>query len=139
MGYGNPEIYMTKDQRDALIRQCLGKTVEVIVDRPIGFIHHTKGITLHYTVNYGYIPGVMGGDGEDQDVYILGVEEPLTRFTGRIIAAVRRRDDNEDKLVAAPEGISFSASEITDRIRFTEQYFDTTLQLFQEDTEYESL
>ena len=139
MGYGNTEIHLSKGQRDALIRQCLGKTVEVIVDRPIGFIHHTKGITLHYTVNYGYIPGIMGGDGEEQDVYILGAEEPLSHFTGRIIAAARRRDDNEDKLVAAPEGVSFSASEIMDKIRFTEQYFDTTLQLFQEDTEHESL
>ena len=116
----------------------IASTVRVIVDRPLGSVH-PKHKDIVYAINYGYIPGVMGGDGEDQDVYILGVEEPLTRFTGRIIAAVRRRDDNEDKLVAAPEGISFSASEITDRIRFTEQYFDTTLQLFQEDTEYESL
>lgn len=138
MGYGNTEVYLTARQRTELIQNCLGKTVEILVDRPIGFIHHTKGVTLHYTVNYGYIPGLMGGDGEDQDVYILGVDKPLTRFTGRIIGAVLRRDDNEDKLVAAAEGVSLSPGEILSQIHFVEQYFDSTLQLYQEDTDHES-
>lgn len=133
MGYGSEEIFLTPRQRDALIQTYMGKTVEVTVDRPIGHVHHTKGITLHYTLNYGYIPGLMGGDGEAQDVYILGPDEPLTRFTGKIIGAVRRRDDNEDKLIAAPEGLVLSREEIRKAIHFVEQYFDSTLQLFQEE------
>lgn len=133
MGYGSEEVFLTPRQRDALIQTYMGKTVEVTVDRPIGHVHHTKGITLHYTLNYGYIPGLMGGDGEDQDVYILGPDEPLTRFTGKIIGAVRRRDDNEDKLIAAPEGLVPSREEIRKAIHFVEQYFDSTLQLFQEE------
>jgi inorganic pyrophosphatase len=72
----------------------------------------TKGIHLDYTVNYGFLPGVTGGDGEEQDVYVLGVSEPLETFTGRIIGVVRRNDDNEDKLIAAPEGMTFTAEEI---------------------------
>lgn len=83
-------------QRDALIQSLLGKTVNVVIDRPIGFVHVTHGITLRYTVNYGYIPGLLAGDGEEQDVYVLGVNRPLSRFTGRIIGAVRRADDVED-------------------------------------------
>ena len=124
MGYGNEEIFLSESEREALIRSYLGKNVEIIVDRPIGYIHFTKGVTLHYTVNYGYIPGVMGGDGEEQDAYILGVTEPVERFTGRIIAAVRRKDDNEDKFVAAPEGMVFHQAQIAEAIHFVEKYFE---------------
>ena len=125
MQYGNTEVFMTPKERAALIQKYLGQIVEVVIDRPIGFVHHTKGITLHYTVNYGYLPGVMGGDGEEQDVYVLGVTEPLERFTGRIIAAIRRKDDNEDKFVAAPEGMEFHQGQIAEAVHFVEKYFDS--------------
>lgn len=127
MGYGNEEVFLTQQQRSALICSHMGKTVDIIVDRPIGHVHTTKGITLHYPINYGYIPGLMGGDGEEQDVYILGVTEPLERFRGRIIGAIRRADDNEDKLVAAPEGMTFTREEIARAVEFTERYFDSTV------------
>ena len=125
MQYGNPEVFLTKAQREELICRYLGRTVTVVIDRPVGFHHVTKGVHLHYTVNYGYLPGVMGGDGDEQDVYVLGVPEPLETFTGRIIGAVRRLDDNEDKLVAAPEGMAFTAEQIREEIHFVEKYFDS--------------
>lgn len=128
MGYGNTEVYLTLPERENLIRSYLGKKVTVIIDRPIGFHHVTKGVHLDYTVNYGYLPGVTGGDGEEQDVYVLGVEEPIQRFTGTIIAVVRRADDNEDKFVAAPEGLVFTKGEISQAIHFVEQYFDSTIE-----------
>lgn len=123
MGFGNEEVFLTAQQREELIRSYLGRTVEVVIDRPVGHVHMTKGITLHYTINYGYLPGVMGGDGEEQDVYVLGVTEPLERFAGRIIGAIRREDDNEDKLVAAPEGMVFHQAQIAEAVRFVEKYF----------------
>ena len=119
--------YLSAEQREKLVQSYMGKTVDVVIDRPIGYIHHVKGITLHYTVNYGYLPDVLGGDGEDQDVYVLGVSEPLERFRGRIIGAIRRRDDNEDKLVAAPEGMEFTQAEIAEAVHFVEKYFDSTV------------
>lgn len=125
MQYGNTEVYLTSAEREDLIRTYLGKTVDMVIDRPIGFVHHTKGVTLHYTVNYGYLPGVTGGDGEEQDVYVLGVSQPLERFTGQIIAAIRRKDDNEDKLVAAPEGMEFHQGQIAEAVHFVEKYFDS--------------
>lgn len=128
MGYGNTEVFLSSGEREQLIRNFLGKTVDIVIDRPIGHTHVTKGITLHYTINYGYLPGVTGGDGEEQDVYILGVEAPLKLFRGRIIAAIRRADDNEDKLVAAPEGMIFPAEEIRQATWFVEQYFDSRVQ-----------
>jgi inorganic pyrophosphatase len=125
MGYGNTEVFLTPEQREALIREYLGKPVTVTVDRPIGFHHVTKGVHLDYTVNYGFLPGVIGGDGEEQDVYILGVSRPLETFTGRIIGVVRRSDDNEDKFVAAPEEMKFTTEQILEEIYFVEKYFES--------------
>ena len=127
MGYGNEAVFLTDQERENLIREYLGKTVTVTIDRPIGFHHVTKGIHLDYTINYGYLPGVTGGDGEEQDVYVLGVTELLESFTGIIIGAVRRKDDNEDKLVAAPEGVAFTAKQIQKEIYFVEKYFDSQI------------
>ena len=128
MGYGNTEVFLSAQEREDLINSLMGKTMDAVIDRPIGHIHVTKGITLHYTINYGFLSGVMGGDGEEQDVYILGVDVPLETFRGRVIAAIRRRDDNEDKLVMAPADMVFSAEEIREATWFVEQYFDSTIQ-----------
>ena len=117
---------LSDSQREELIRAMLGKTVHVIVDRPIGYVHVKSGITFQYPINYGYIPGLLAGDGDEQDVYILGVDEPVEEFTGRIIGVVRRADDNEDKLVAAPEGVLFHQGQIAEAVHFVEQYFDST-------------
>ncbi len=116
--------FLTLEQRDTLVKTYLGKTVDVVVDRPVGYAHDTD---IHYPVNYGYLPGVTGGDGEEQDVYILGVEEPLDRFIGRIIGAIRRRDDCEDKLVAAPEGVLLHQGQIAEQVHFVERYFSSTI------------
>ena len=127
MGYGNTEVFLSPEERESLIQFWLGKTVSVVVDRPVGFHHVTKGIHLDYTINYGFLPGVTGGDGEEQDVYILGVTEPLAAFTGRIIGVVRRKDDNEDKLIAAPEGMCFTSEQMWQQIDFVEKYFDSSI------------
>ena len=76
-------------------------------------------------MNYGYIPGLIAGDGEEQDVYILGVSEPITEFDGVVIGAALRRNDVEDKLIAAPDGMYFSREQIADSLFFQEQYFDS--------------
>lgn len=125
MGYGNTEVFLTPQQRETLIRSWMGKTVTVTIDRPVGFHHVTKGVHLHYTVNYGFLPGVVGGDGEEQDVYVLGVSEPLETFTGTIIGAVRRKDDNEDKLIAAHSHMPFTSEQIREAVHFVEKYFDS--------------
>ena len=127
LGYGNTEVFLTSQERETLIRSYLGKTVSVVIDRPVGFHHVTKGIHLDYRINYGYLPGVIGGDGEEQDVYILGVAESLEAFTGRIIGVVRRKDDNEDKLIAAPEGMIFTGKQMEQELFFVEKYFDSTV------------
>ena len=50
--------------------EILGKTVEVTVDRPLGS-YHPNHRDICYPVNYGYIEGILGGDGEWLVAYIL--------------------------------------------------------------------
>lgn len=104
----------------------IGKTVTVTVDRAMG-TYHPKHPDIYYSINYGYIEGVMARDGEEQDAYILGVDEPVEKFTGRVIAIIHRNDDVEEKWVVAPDNISFSAEEIMRQVHFQEQYFDTEI------------
>lgn len=102
--------------------------VTVIIDRPLGNCH-PKHPDLYYPVNYGYIPGIMAPDGEEQDAYVLGVRDPIAEFTGRIIAVIHREDDIEDKWVAAPEGMTFTVEEIRKLTLFQEQYFKSDIRL----------
>ncbi|MBR5120843.1 MAG: hypothetical protein IKV02_07585, partial [Clostridia bacterium] len=67
------DVFMTIEERKALARSFLGKVVCIGIDRPIGYVHQKETYSLTYPINYGYIPGVLGGDGEEMDVYLLGV------------------------------------------------------------------
>ena len=118
---------MTLSERHEQVESYLGKTVDIEIDRPIGYVHHKGEKTLVYPINYGYIPGVLGGDDEELDVFLLGVDTPVESFTGRIIGIVYRADDVEDKLVMAPEGMTFSAQEIAQAVQFQEKYYHTTI------------
>jgi inorganic pyrophosphatase len=101
--------------------EYLNKTLDVVIDRPIGSKHPEFG--FEYPINYGYVPGTRAGDGEEIDAYILGIKEPLRAFRGRCIAIVHRKDDNEGKLVLAPAGVRFTSGEIGQAVAFQEQFF----------------
>ena len=58
---------------------------------------------------------------------ILGVNEPVGKFTGKIIAIVHRKDDVEEKWVVVPDGMMVSKDEIRQQIYFQEQYFDSEI------------
>ena len=120
---------MTLEERKAQVYSYLGKTVTIEIDRPIGYVPEKKdGTRLCYPINYGYIPGVYGGDGEELDVYLLGVDVPVEEYTARIIGIVHRHNDVEDKLVAAPEGMIFTAEEMTQAVHFQEEYYDSEIE-----------
>ena len=120
---------MTFEERKKLVKSYLGRTVDIKIDRPIGYVHKKEKYSLTYPINYGYIPGVIGGDGEKLDVYLLGVNEPVTEYTAKIIGIAHREDDVEDKLVAAPGGLNFTKEEIEQVIYFQEQYYKTTVEV----------
>ncbi|SEL03635.1 inorganic diphosphatase [Ruminococcus albus] len=104
----------------------IGDIVTVTVDRPMGS-YHPEYKDMYYPINYGYIEGIIAPDGEEQDAYILGVDEPVEKYTGKIIAIVQRADDVEEKWVVCPQDISFSEEEIMEKIRFQEQYFQSEI------------
>ena len=106
----------------------IGKTVRVVVDRPLGS-YHPKHKDIYYSVNYGYIEGIMAPDGEEQDAYILGVSQPVKEFVGTVIAIIHRFDDVEEKWVVAPENSSYTKDEIMKQVAFQEQYFRTEIRL----------
>ena len=110
-----------RNERDQMIKNHMGKPAHVVVDRPIGYRHGD----IVYPINYGYIPGVMAGDGEEQDAYILGICEPLSEFDGQVVGAIRRLNDCEDKLVVAPVGTVYHQGQIAEAVRFQERYFDS--------------
>lgn len=122
---------MTLDERKAQVRSYLGKIVRIGIDRPIGYVHVKKHYSLIYRINYGYIPGVLGGDGEELDVYLLGVHEPVKEYECEIIGIVHRNNDVEDKLVGAPIGMRFTAEQIYDAVCFQEQYYDSYVQVLE--------
>ena len=114
---------MNGELKNQIIKENMGELVHVVVDRPIGYRHGD----LVYPINYGYIPGIIAGDGEAQDAYILGVNEPLAEFDGQVVAAIRRKNDCEDKLVVAPQGTVYHQGQIAEAVHFQEQYFDSTI------------
>lgn len=99
-----------------------GKKVRVIVDRKM-HTAHPEHPDIIYGVNYGYIIGEIGGDGEEQDAYVLGVDEPVEVFEGEVIAVIQRLNDNETKWIVSSENVNFSDEEIIRLTRFQEKYF----------------
>lgn len=119
---------MTYEERKAQVRFYLGKTVDIVIDRPIGYVHKKEKYSLVYPINYGYIPEVFGGDGEELDVYLLGVDTPVDRYNCCIIGVAHRENDVEDKLIAAPLGKTYTAEEMQKAINFQEQYYITKIE-----------
>ena len=104
----------------------IGKYVTGTIDRPLGSVH-PRCKDLVYPVNYGYVNGVMAGDGAEQDVYYLGETAPVTEFSGKIIAVAHRFNDVEDKWIVAKDGTTFTKEQIEQAINFQEKFFDTEI------------
>lgn len=97
--------------------------VKVTVDRPVGYKDSFGNV---YPINYGYIEGVIGGDEEEQDAYILNVpSEKMSTFIGIVTAIIHRHDDNETKWIVIPENTLISEKQIIEQTYFIEQHFDS--------------
>lgn len=100
----------------------IGKTVKGTVDRPLGTAH-PRHPEMIYPINYGYVDGVVAGDGAEQDVYIFGTDKPLKDFEGKVIAVWHRFDDVEDKWIVSLNGEDIAEEKILGDISFQEQFF----------------
>ena len=125
---GGKNDFIVYNRRKAFVNYYFGKIVEIKIDRVMGS-KHPSHIDIIYPINYGYIPGVLGGDGEELDVYLLGVDKPVKEYIARVIGIVHRHNDVEDKLVAAPEGMNFTQMEIKEAVHFQEQYYHSEIEV----------
>lgn len=105
----------------------IGKVLKVKIDRPLGSSHpdYPKHI---YPINYGYVEGIIAPDGEEQDVYVLGVDKAVDEYEGELIAVIKRDDDVEEKWVVAPIGTKYTVEEIEEAVRFQEKYFKSHIE-----------
>jgi len=106
--------------------EFLRKIITIKIDRPLGSKHPKHGFV--YEVNYGFVPGTKAPDGEEIDAYLLGVNKPVDEFTGKCIAVIHRKDDNDDKLVIIPENAKeISDEEILKAVNFQEKWFGSVV------------
>jgi len=104
----------------------LGKIVNIKIDRPINSKHPKHGFT--YKINYGFVPDTKAPDGEEIDAYLLGVDKPVNEFTGKCIAIIHRKDDDDDKLVIVPKGFKdISDEDILKAVNFQEKWFNSVV------------
>ena len=108
------------------MQTIIGKIVKGIIDRPLGSCH-PQFLNMAYPINYGYIEGIIAGDGEEQDVYVLGTDKPIDKFEGKVIAVYHRINDVEDKWIVSLDGSDYSDDEILQLINFQEQYYEGEL------------
>lgn len=106
-------------------KDYLGKTVDVIIDRPLGSRHPKH--EFMYMINYGFIPNTLSGDGEELDAYLLGEFEPVEKGKGKVIAIIHRTNDDDDKLIVSKDGKDYSDEAIRALTEFQEQYFESEI------------
>ncbi len=116
-------------------KDVLGQIVRGKIDRPMGS-YHPEYKDMYYPVNYGYVEGITGGDGEEQDVYLLGETSAVTDFIGKVIAVFHRYDDSETKWIVVPcdengnvrsDVTVPTRDEIYGQVAFQEQFYNGVL------------
>jgi len=103
----------------------LGKEVTVEIDRQLGTRHPKHGFM--YTINYGFIPNTLSGDGEELDAYLVGEFEPVTESKGKVIAVIHRTNDDDDKLIVSKDGKEYSDDAIRALTEFQERFFESII------------
>ena len=93
----------------------LGKLIRVCVTDAVG-TPMPNGEP--YKLNHGTPIGKFRASSPISGVLILGIDNPVKHFDGRVIASVRFRDTGEVKLIAAPKSKRFINWEIEKLIEF---------------------
>ena len=103
----------------------LNKIVTVNIDRKLGTLHPKHGFM--YMLNYGCIPNTKSPDGEELDAYLLGVFDPVDTFEGKVIAIIKRTNDNDDKLIVVPKDKEYTDDQIKALTEFQERFFESII------------
>ena len=95
------------------------------IDRQLGTRHPKHGFM--YMLNYGFIPNTISDDGEEQDAYLVGEFEPVSKSEGKVIAIIHRINDDDDKLIVSKDGKMYSDDAIRALTEFQEKYFESVI------------
>ncbi|MBI5832951.1 MAG: inorganic pyrophosphatase [Armatimonadetes bacterium] len=107
-------------------RSYLGRTVDLVIDRPLGSRHPRCEII--YQLNYGYVPGTLSPDGHELDAWYLGADRPVDRASGHCLAVIHRTNDDDDKLVVvAAHQLDLTDDDIRAATLFVEQYYESVI------------
>ena len=111
-----------------MLRDFLNKKITAKIDRPKNTAHPEYPDFI-YPINYGYIENTVSGDGKEIDVYVLGEEEPKDYIDCKVVAIVKRKNDNEDKLIAIASSCNktYTKEEMAKEVYFQEKYFDSEI------------
>ncbi len=115
-------------QADFSYTSILGRTVHVVIDRPMGSVRPAHG-GRGCPVNDGCVPHLLAGDGKAQGACVLGVDCPVDAFDGVVAAVVHRKGALGDKWVVCPEGYAPAREEILETVDVAERHFDIELEM----------
>src|SRR5437763_8416404 len=90
----NPVPTLTDPSRFWELADHLVATSQIVIDRPAGSTH-PRVPEVGYPLDYGYLDGTSGGDGEGIDVWRGSL--PDARVTGAIMTVDLRKRDAEVK------------------------------------------
>lgn len=93
----------------------LGKLIRVSVTDAVGTLMPNGE---PYKLNHGTPIGKFRASSPISGVLILGIDNPVKHFDGRVIASIRFRDTGELKLIAAPKSKRYINWEIENFIEF---------------------
>lgn len=107
----------------------LGKLVRVCITDPVGS-PLPNGKT--YMLNHGKPIGKFKTSSPISGVLILGIDNPVKHFDGRVVAIIKFRDNGEQKLVASPKSKRYINWEIDNSVKFYTEGRPYTLECFYE-------
>ncbi len=107
----------------------LGKLIRVLVTDAVGTKMPGGGT---YLLNHGTPIGRFRTHSPISGVIILGIDNPVKHFDGRVIAVLKFRDNGEEKLIAAPKSKRFINWEISRYIEFLTRNREYTLDCYYE-------
>ena len=94
----------------------LGKLIRLSITEPVGTPLGDTGRV--YKLNQGQPIGKFKPYSPISGVLVMGIDNPVRHFDGRVIASVRFLDTGEVKLIAAPKSKKFIDCEIKNAISF---------------------
>lgn len=108
----------------------LGKIVRVRVTKPLGRFDSETG--LKFPLNFGVLESAVPARFPVAGAYILGVNHPVRRFDGRVVAVIRDRRENAAFLVVSPKSKRYIIQDIRPAVAFRHKGKGVKIECFYE-------